>query len=619
MSPVASAVLSVGLAAWLAAVWAGLGVQLLPARIVGDRPLGPLVAAACGLGVAQALILLLGLAGWMSGPAAWGLLVLGAAAVWTSRAEMVGWVALGRRWCRERRAWEGGLIALMVCGLLIMLVLSLVPPIGNMHAYQLTLPDGYRRLGRIMEPPYQEFFHFPQAAEMLVYLAVQTLGEPLPGAINWVIGLGLVGAVAAAAALTGLSGAGLWAAAWCATSPLVVGLALESYSDYGVAACAVLAVAAAWRGRTTGDWAWAAVAGGLSGLAFSFKYTGLLVLVVVSAMLLVRRGLRPALIAALAGMVVAAPWWLKNIMLTGNPLAPFLGSLFPTPSRLAEFGASLSQANSLPVGGFREIFARPVVWLWGLGLAGVRGVPGRGGVEPIGLIFFLLLLCAASARRTVSGPWQAAGAGLLYLGWCFTSSLTRYLLPALGLLMALAGAGVAACGRFRAPLRRAIPAAAAATLLVQIAVTMRAHDLREYLGAATGRLSREDFLATKILHASAVRYLNTLPQDATVLFYGEWRPYFCHGRVLAPNRHTPHPFVRLLNDGPDARAVRDGLRAMGVTHILMSPRGWPLMEPYHPGNRLTEAGRARLDSARGRWLKRVFQDGSVSVWEVSGA
>ncbi|HXK93758.1 MAG TPA: hypothetical protein PKV38_08760, partial [bacterium] len=74
--------------------------------------------------------------------------------------------------------------------------------------------------------------------------------------------------------------------------------------------------------------------------------------------------IRPVLLFAAVAALVGSPWYIKNIILLGNPVYPFARSLFPTPD-WTEFNALFFQYHAGMKGNLTAILQAPFLdWVY---------------------------------------------------------------------------------------------------------------------------------------------------------------------------------------------------------------------------------------------------------------
>lgn len=206
------------------------------------------------------------------------------------------------------------------------------------------------------------------------------------------------------------------AAALYALSPIVGMSGVAAYNDAGgvfftVAVFALLLED--WRAE--GDH-WLAYAGLAAGFCYAVKVTGLLVVVAALAWILWRRRWRGAAWFSASALVSILPWMLRDLVLTGNPVAP-LGNRFFT-------NDAFHLATEESLGQYLRDYG--VGWPhlpWSIA---VDGAALQGLIGPL----FLLLPLAILAWKKPAGRAVLVTAAVLTLPW--TQNLgARFLMPAL--------------------------------------------------------------------------------------------------------------------------------------------------------------------------------------------
>ena len=155
-----------------------------------------------------------------------------------------------------------------------------------------------------------------------------------------------------------------------------------------------------------------------AGFAYATKYTGALaILYAVGAVLLKRRGIRPAVLVTACSLLIAAPWILKNAIVVHNPVSPFANAIFPNP--YMSVWLERIWAHAQRVHGGVSVMEMPLeLTIGGSRLYGVLG--------PVFLLSPLLLIgLARPAGR------RLALAALLFAIPCVAAPETRYWIPSL--------------------------------------------------------------------------------------------------------------------------------------------------------------------------------------------
>lgn len=571
------------LAAAILVVSALVGGRLL--RWTGYRPGHPVealcLAVTLGAGGLAALLLVVGLAGLLSGPSCWGVLV--AAGVLT-RGEASGLSDLVRRaWGELRTAGVPALLAFATV-LLVTGVLAGAPVTDwDSLAYHLPVPSHWLSAGAIVVP--RDNLHAAYVGlQQLLYLPALAVGADRTPALISTLFAGLLGLTAfvtcdrffsrrsASLALAVVLGSGV-----------VVMVAMTPRVDTTLALYLLLVhhlVLVAWKdGRRTA----LLPAAVLMGWAVGIKPLALLYGAALTPFvfwLLWRDRHRSGdvrrrwLQAAGLGVAAAAPWLVKNYLLLGDPVYPHLGGwgiqpwlrpiLQGSPAAL-DVPAEVFDLNRH----FRVPFDPVDLFLH----------PERISDEyeaafyvPSFLLLFLPLWVLRRRRGTLllGGPALLFGIGVVV----WTSGLVnvRYLVPALvpltltavvvveGLLPRGDGLGAAAVG--------AIAVLGLVPAVYCLAGQLRAYPVADFYA---GRISRPaDYLSRSRWPMEAelgeiLRYTNrTVPEEATILMLFDSREFYFQAHTIGgSNIHTSWPLLARAGGGPPCPDE------FGATHVLV--------------------------------------------------
>lgn len=582
---------TLGLAAltWVGA--AGWGCALRR-RLAG---LGPrcaecfVVNAALGLGTLSLALLVMAGAGFYDPTSLrwlWGLgVMVGGGLCWMSWYQARDEAAPARGLSGGPLVWAvWALIAFAAAG---NLMAALAPEVFyDSLVYHLALPQLYLLRGGLSATPENVYSGLPLGVQMLYGMALSLSGDDLAAFLHALFGLGA--SLGLYAGLKRLAGprAGAMAALLFYLCPLVVyaswgcGVDLASAFYVTAAFCALTGAVGDAPDRAGGR---SVLVGLLAGFAAGTKFN---VIPVLGALWLGHvwlerqegRGWRGPLIMAAAAAAATAPWFLKNAVLYGNPLYPFLhkvlGSLKPAdwPGFLAAAGSrdliwSLTTAAGLK--DFLTLPARCTVGNWPLG-------------DWPGPVMAALLPAALAVRWGGSEnppAWRltAALAGMGFASWWLASNLVRYLVPALPLLAAAIALAVER-GAWPQGVRRAAWAAAFVGSLLAYQCAWRQGGGIGQWAYVRGRMSRHEYLTRQrvtygLPYYAAAEWVNAnLPPKAKVLLLGESRAYYLERDFIAATVFDHNPFWTAAAAAKDPAELRERLRALGVTHILLSAR-----------------------------------------------
>lgn len=369
-------------------------------------------------------------------------------------------------------------------GAVLILVRAIYPPTNDdaLRAYLLT-PRVVAETHRLFFQPYNTFVIWPLLAEMNTAATLLLSNETAATVFDAWVAIAFLAALWALSGRAGLSlvGAGV-AGLVMASSSAFVNLVGAGKVDIAGAMYGILAVCFALPGGSVAT-PWFV---GLSlGAAVAVKYSNLLLLPGILAVLR-RRGclsIRALAPIGAAMLIVLAPQLWKNALLTGNPVAPFLGTVFGTADRY--WSISLAGDTGAPAD---FSWVHRVIWPFVLTFGGHTGMLGLVSPLLLGLLPLGVRLGVPDARQkslvvaaaAILGGWFLVSAwGLLY---------PRFLFVPLALLGVVAG-GLAEVALRTVRLRNAVRVALGACLVMAF-FDLRSvvHSVRYGLGA----ISRAD-------------------------------------------------------------------------------------------------------------------------------
>lgn len=417
------------------------------------------VACTCGLGAAIAALALfaLGTVGWLTGAG-----VVAALAI-----AFLAACALRRSSPLRARFWKARFQALTHCwnvplavtwALLVLVATRAVIPEGTGYSdaiyYHLAYAQDWANAGRLVVDPYMAFIFYANNFVLFYSAWMVTHAGAFVQFATW--SFGLLGTLALYATIQDSATSdrargwavaiGLLTVAAVVLSPIFLDYSVLGYIDVPIGTTALLCVVALLlavrESRTEWLFASAAIGGLLVGMKASF-----LVLAPVLLIALVWAGWslgarRAAMAAAVLLCVVASPWYLRNLVLAGDPIAPTLNiALYGKDGlwKTAEWNGlwnDMATAKSpralltLPA----RAYLRP-------------GSPDFREYGASGLVLFLyvpaLVVLAALALRRKVPPGLAVPIFVLtcfVLYWFVSTSLLRYALlfyPLLALCVAM--------------------------------------------------------------------------------------------------------------------------------------------------------------------------------------
>jgi hypothetical protein len=582
----------------------GLAGALVMRATRADRGLAPLehlfFACGVGCGVVSLYTFLVGVAGGLQVRAlfvapglaltAWGLFAL-----WQARGRDVatkGGAHAAEEYERDNAInwlWWGAPFVIVIA-----LGGSLTPVDFDVREYHLQVPKEFYLNGQIGFLPHNVYGNMPLGSEMLPLAAMATLADWWFGAL-----VGKV-VVALAAPLTALglmaagqrfvsTTVGVVAALVYISTPWIVRVStlglMEGFSSLYLWGT-VYAVILWWRDERGDNTSRLLLAGFLAGSGAACKYPNVLYILmpatVVVAVHAWRQGhssrqnssndaggihsaawLQPVLAFVLASGVACGPWFVKNWILTGNPVYPLAFEVFGGQARDVELNAQWMRAHRPPGFGAMQLFESAANIAW-----------RSPWISPLVLPLALLGLATSCYRRLAFGLAVYA----LYvfaIWWLFTHRIDRFWIPILPVLAFLSGLAVSpgAVVRWRWPLKSAFGVILAANLLLIV-------------GGGGGDISY--FVSLASLNHDPMRvnaghqYLNAhLSQNDTVLTVGDAEVFDLRMPVLYNTVFDSDRFESLMANHTTSERKR-ALADLGVDYVAVS---WSEIDRYRsPGN-----------------------------------
>lgn len=571
----------------LFALAAALGRRITRFMAFGDLLEAIVFPTGLGLGLISFATFALGLVGLLTPVLFWVLLFV---AAFLLRGDLRGvWrdVRALRFSCVGR--FERALALFVGLSLAIAFLVTLTPPIAwDAQTYHLVEAKVALERGRIAAPPDIPYFSFPSLAEMLFLAAMLLKGDIAAQLIHFGFFLLLLGAVGAFAQRYFNARVAWLAIAILVAVPSLVLVSTWAYVDLTLAFYAFGAFCALAIAHEKGDWRWFALSGALAGLALGVKYTALIVPVALVILLCLWQRLRFAIVHVAFVVLFAAPWYLRNLVFTGNPVYPFF---FGGPnwdvfraSWFSRFGTGLANA---PL----QLLTAP----WDATVFGSEGALGyEATIGPLLLILLPFLLTQFSLRDSkpetrIPGfvfRGMLVFALVLYLFWLLgiaESKLlqqTRLLFPTFPLLALAAALAFDRLGDLDLPqfslqrFMRLLVLLILGLTGLKYALAFAAHSPLPYLAGAE---SRADFLAANLgEYNRAVQFINSqLPRESQVLALWEPRSYYLR-RAVQPDAILDS-FEHLLWQTRDPDAIALIWQRAGYTHVLLNRQGLNMM------------------------------------------
>jgi len=374
---------------------------------------------------------------------------------------------------------------------------ALYPPAGfDATTYHLPFARAFADAGSLVYTDNLRFPVFPQLNEIVFSAGLLVADDVTAQLTQWlcfVITAAVIGGMVRASSRV------LAIAIWCGL-PLAVFVGSNAYIDCGLTMAVALAFAAWTQWRSTQHSGWLLLIGVFAGMAAATKYTGLFfVLFFGIAILVVRRNVA---LFSLGVLLIAAPWYVRIAAATGNPLFPYMESIFGPNDWYLDAARSLHPGDTFDASTLHDWLVRNIYNLrvWIVALTPIAAI-GAFRERRVRFVFFGALLYALAF-------------------WAYESRYNIVCIPLLAICAAEA---------FRRMPKPAIVILAILLLLPDIwweSKTLKILGKPPVTGA-----ERDAFLRKRIWPYDAFRFLEKSGGPAYVLF-AENSAYYWKGRFL---------------------------------------------------------------------------------------
>ncbi len=534
------------------------------------------------------------------------------------------------------------LLCIAISGFLIVeILLNLTPPISrDAMIHHLAVPKLWLTHGGFYEIPWANFSYFPMNIDLLYLIPLYFKSDIAPKFIHFSFGLG-----------TGLlvynylknrlgKNCGLLGFLIFFSTPVIVHLSTTAYVDLGMIFFTTASILAfvRWRDGNYKDTKWLLISAVCMGLAAGSKYNAMIAWLFLNLMIVfyysrdTEKGL-PALKSgavffAIAFLIVS-PWYIKNYILTGNPIYPLFDQFFRFLHHAGEKGASIAQiAESKWTS---NIFQRREI-MFGESFLEILFIPIRiffqgkdgsaqyfdGALNPILIIMLPFAFLNKKLNRD-KGFFLLFSFFFIFMA-CFLAVISaRYILPAIPFLTILSVIGIKNIiewtGKQTGHIHRAGLIGVSAVTIIFIASNFLY--LKDYFNTIQpvryilNQETRNDFLTRHVGSYPAMQYINNnLPDNARISLillggrgYYMDRPYHIAGM---------NALKRMVKASKDGLSFQTCLQSLHCTHILMRT---DLVNKYLQDNFSQKEILRFMNLVKSYW-KPVHESNGYAVWDI---
>jgi hypothetical protein len=510
----------------------------------------------------------------------------------------------------QRRAF---LIALLIAGVTAVVaavvILSWVPPVSrDALTHHLAVPKLYLQHGAMVELPDVPFSYYPMNLDLLYLVPLWFGNDILPKYIHYVFALLTAGMVFSHLKRRLDATYALFGALFFLSIPVVVKLSTTVYVDLGLVFFTTAAVIYLLRWAEGGlQWRHLLLSAAFCGLALGTKYNGLVTvgLLVLSVPCLFLhtsqnvelkqgRAIGYGTLYLLVALLVFAPWMIRNMVWTGNPIYPMYNHWFKTGAvdPLPEQERINDLEYKQRAGHWNHYAIRRLIY--GESWAKIALLPVRiffegqddkpqyfdGRLNP----FLLLLLPFAFLVRSESHPFLRAEKRFLLaftilfilIAFLRTSIRIRYIAPVIPPLVLLSTYGLKNLIEFfrirKQSLLRSSGIILVAVMMLWMFTLNAVYIVKLFktvdpLSYISGTLDRDAYIAKYRSEYPVLQYVNrSLTQNAKILglFMGN-RRYYCDRELV----FGESLLTRAVMGAESTERIGEMIAKQGFTHMIV--------------------------------------------------
>lgn len=401
---------------------------------------------------------------------------------------------------------------------------ALAPDIGNDSlAYHLAHPKIFVQIHGMPFIEYARESLWPYFTEMLFTLGLLLRGQVLAKLFHFAAAIFLSLGIYSFCVRYFSRKSGLLASVIFLTTPTIFIQAGYAYIDIMLALYAFMSLYLFFIWKESGNLKNIFLSGTFCGVCMSIKYLGVYVFICMAGVftydLLFKRdkkALKPLIIFSISAAVVASVWYLRSLIITGNPFYPFFHQYFKN-----AWAAPIRVA----CGGAKDT--------WGLITLpwNVTMHPAVFGNESIGIVYLMLLPFIFLWRRSKESIVRSmlVFISIFIIIWFYSFQATRYIFVILPILAILeSSAFLDTQNRYRS--RNFIVFVLSLSLLFNCLVAF--YHAKDRLKVVVGLESEEAYLKRKERSFGMISYINSEIEPDAKILSTDPRAYYCDKKII---------------------------------------------------------------------------------------
>lgn len=530
----------------------------------------------------------MGMTGWLIGlasPTAPGNLIIAVSLAIVFIVPILGIFVTYHR-CKDSLPFDVSKAHFAALAILLIALVGVLTPSTSLDwdsiAYHMAVPKIWLETGKVGSISFIHHSNFPAAVDSWFYVGEALGSQSVSKSFTWLISLFGAWAILDVFKTWFKPQTALLASVAFASIPMVLWESGTAYIDVANGLFAGFGFLFVAKALETSEKADGAIGAILLGLAASSKYTGLqsiIIAILVWVVLGEAQQRKAALKFGGLAAAIAAPWYIKNWAVVGNPVYPFFYSLFG--------GKNWDDFQSFIYSREQKTFGYPGVQNAGQSIFGLLTSPGRftnpgpkdgTGFAFVSLGFAVIASAVTGVTNGLVGKMQRS-LGLMILlqfgAWLLLSQQSRYILALVVPLLFMGGLALEGSKS---------KIFATAVVLVQIPISLYLYwssIVVERLPVFVGGLTRDEFLGGyqasdggRVPGAVSIYGdLKPLKDDATITKIGLYdelfgyyssRPYMWAG----PGHTTEFGYANMKT----ADELVAAYKKLGISHIYLTNR-----------------------------------------------